>query len=64
MTVRRYPCRICGGSTEGDDTYVVCASCLARVESQASDAALGGPLRAQLSPEEIEARLRRLLDDW
>ena len=24
----RFPCRVCGSSTEGVDTYVVCADCL------------------------------------
>jgi hypothetical protein len=74
MGVSRYPCRACGISTEGEDTYVICPSCLAELEPRwdGQAAAPEGPgavppegwLPQPLAPDEIEARLRRLLDDW
>jgi hypothetical protein len=69
VAVWRYPCRFCGLSTEGADTYVICASCLAELDFEArherrrrapSDDCVG----PTLSADEIEARLRKLLDDW
>jgi len=72
MAVSRYPCRACGRATEGEDTYVICCQCLAEFESHSNQqpVSLGGPDGSAadgslpLTPDEVEARLRRLLDDW
>ena len=74
MAVSRYPCRACGRATEGVDTYVICCQCLAEFESHANEQPVslgtfdtgGGDAScpATLTPDEVEARLRRLLDDW
>jgi hypothetical protein len=74
VAVSRYPCRACGRATEGEDTYVICCRCLAEFESRSNeqpvslggldDGAADGSLPATLTPDEVEARLRRLLDDW
>jgi hypothetical protein len=75
MAVSRYPCRACGRATEGEDTYVICCSCLAEFELRSYEqpgiglggsdgsASDGSPPTA-LAPDEVEARLRRLFDDW
>jgi hypothetical protein len=63
MNVRWYACRVCGGSTAGEDSYVVCSDCLKhyeqrpRVNFQDYDEAAHAPI----SPE-VEAHLRKLLD--
>jgi hypothetical protein len=73
MPISRYPCRVCGQSTEGIDAYVICPDCVADFEYDA-----GGPMAfdrllpvppaeprpSPLSPDEVEARLRHLLDSW
>jgi hypothetical protein len=74
MAVSRYPCRVCGRATDGEDTYVICDSCLADLEpppseprsadAEFSSVRLGGSLPIPLSPDEVEERLKRLLDDW
>ena len=74
MTASRFPCRVCGQSTEGIDVYVVCSDCVAEYEQHAVDRlAEGGrsqflpptsSTQASLTPGEVEARLRKLLDDW
>ena len=74
MAASRFPCRVCGQSTEGIDLYVVCSDCVAEYEQQARDR-LGDDGRfpslpptystqAPLTAGEVEARLRKLLDDW
>ena len=74
MTAPYFPCRVCGQSTEGVDVYVVCADCAAEYERRADERQGGedqppylpstGPVQAPLTASEIEARLRKLLDDW
>lgn len=72
MPTSRFPCRVCGESTEGVDTYVVCADCAADFDVWADEndrrswaaGTAGAPTNVPLSPDEVEARLRRLLDDW
>jgi|SoiMethySBSTD1v2_1073268.scaffolds.fasta_scaffold4603007_1 hypothetical protein len=74
MTGSRFPCRVCERSTEGEDSYTVCPACLAGFEARADgrtrdpgaghDAASGEGDRVPLSPDEVDARLKRLLDDW
>jgi hypothetical protein len=74
MAVSRYPCRACGRATEGEDTYVICCRCLAEFESHSNEQPVGldgadgdaadGSSSTTLTPEEVEASLRRLLDDW
>jgi hypothetical protein len=69
MAVSRFPCRSCGLPTEGEDAYVVCSGCLEELEAEAQREAAYRPpdddfVPAPLMPHEIEARLRKLLDDW
>lgn len=74
MSIKRYPCRICGRSTDGADTYVVCAECADEYDrltdlAGASVFVTPSVVPPDLScPEpmspEVEAWLRRLLDDW
>jgi hypothetical protein len=61
MAVLRYPCRVCGRATGGEDPYVVCEGCLAELEGPAARGEAAG---VPLSPDEVEARVRRLLDGW
>ena len=69
MAVSRYPCRSCGQLTDGEDAYVVCGGCLDELDAAAQ--ADGGLRHAEddvgaapLAPHEVEAQLRKLLDDW
>lgn len=74
MTPSRFPCRLCGQSTDGVDAYVVCSDCAADFERHAAErpsddgrspfVAPADPLVLPLSAGEMEARLRKLLDDW
>ena len=73
MAAFRFPCRICGQATDGIDTYVVCADCIAELDlltsAQRDDdaAARAAPhdlVHAAPSQDEIDARIRKLLDDW
>jgi len=58
MLVSRQPCWICGELVVAADRYVVCSLCLARVE-------LSTEREESLLPQsEIDAQVRRLLDDW
>lgn len=74
MAGSRYPCRVCDRSTEGVDSYTVCPDCLADVERRSAEQ-FGHPGEAHqilpagcqqvpLAPDEVEARLRKLLDSW
>jgi NMD protein affecting ribosome stability and mRNA decay len=67
-----FPCLECGRPTENTDRYVVCDACLLTIEREL-EAGRDRILRANgrpdprcdaLSQEEIDARVRRLLDDW
>lgn len=73
MPTNQFPCRLCGQTTPGRDSYVVCQACIdgymdgvspamehRRVCAAGDDALSATPL----SPDEIESRLRRLLNDW
>jgi hypothetical protein len=67
MGVSRYPCRVCGRATWGEDRYVVCEGCLTDLEvspARPAPAERGEAAGMPLSPDEVEARLRRLLDGW
>lgn len=72
MHSSRFPCRVCGQSTDGPDTYVICQDCADEYERQAEWPATGRPdfsaddVRplVPLSDDEVEARLRHLLDSW
>lgn len=74
MYVSRFPCRACGQSTEGEDTYVVCSRCLAELEPPSGQYAQeqetwhrsppGGAMHVPLAPDEVEARVKKLLDGW
>jgi hypothetical protein len=69
-----YPCIQCGRPTRSIDRYVVCDTCLEELEQSFEDGPDATRLvsdgRAPLSgdgpraPDEVEASLRRLLDDW
>jgi hypothetical protein len=69
MAVSRFPCRSCGLPTESEDAYIVCSGCLEELEAAARHkdgrrATEDDLVPAPLPPHEIEARLRKLLDDW
>ena len=74
MATSYFPCRVCGQSTEGVDAYVVCAACAAEYERRAGErlgeaglspqAPSSAPAHLPLTAGEVEARLRKLLDDW
>jgi len=72
MHSSRYPCRVCGQATDGVDTYVICVECADEYELRSE-----GPVRDRpdvvpaveftgvpLSEDEIQERLRDLLDNW
>jgi hypothetical protein len=58
MGMPRYPCWICGELIVAADPYIVCRPCLARVElaTEQED--------SPLPQVEIDAQVRRLLDNW
>ena len=63
-----FPCRVCGASTEGVDTYVVCGDCVRDYDRGLRTGMVLRNVRlydelahAPLTPED-EVRLRRLLD--
>lgn len=68
----RFPCRVCGQSTDGTDTYVICLDCAEDFElrmdgpryDRSDDVPVVAVTSVPLSPDEIEARLRHLLDSW
>jgi len=60
----RFPCRSCGLSTEGVDTYVVCSDCILALELRFRESIGDGVQHLPQITGETEARLRRLLDDW
>ena len=72
MYMSRFPCRVCGQPTEGLDTYVVCHDCLEAFEARAgrrstyeADAQMPMAIAGiPLSPDEVQERLRALLDSW
>jgi hypothetical protein len=69
MAVSRFPCRSCGQLTDAEDAYIVCTGCLEELEAAASsDRARcsdeDDTVVTPLAPHEVEARLRKLLDDW
>ena len=74
MTPSRFPCRLCGQSTDGVDAYVVCSDCVAEYEQHAAERqgedgrsrflSPTDPTTLSLTAGEMEARLRKLLDDW
>jgi hypothetical protein len=65
---------VCERSTEAEDSYIICAACLDDIELRAAElttdrgqghfAPVADSRLVPLAPDEIEARLRRLLDDW
>ena len=63
MSVRWYACRVCGGSTAGEDSYVVCSDCVKHYEQRPplhvpdDDEAARAPISSA-----AEACLRKLLD--
>jgi hypothetical protein len=58
-----FPCRWCGDTTAGVDSYVVCADCVRDFELRVSadTSAYDDTAQAPIAPE-VEARLRKLLD--
>jgi len=55
---------MCGLPTLGADTYVVCSDCLLVFEMRSRERAGDGVDHLPLFDGEVEARLRKLLDDW
>jgi hypothetical protein len=73
MAAFRFPCRVCGQATDGLDSYVVCSDCIAELDLLSSIQAVDGEpsqsgendlVHASPSQDEIDARVRKLLDDW
>ena len=64
MAASRFPCWVCGLPTEGVDTYAVCSECLLGFERRSRERDGDGVEHLPLIAGEVEARLRRLLDDW
>jgi hypothetical protein len=76
MHSSRFPCRVCGRSTDGLDTYVVCDECAEEYELRSAGPVWDRPDTARvvdppmaltgspLSPDEMQERLRHLLNDW
>ena len=64
MAVSRYPCWVCGLPTEGVDSYVVCLDCLLGFEMRSQERARDGVEHLPLIAGDVEARLRKLVDDW
>ena len=64
MAVSRYPCWVCGLPTEGVDRYVVCSDCVLVFERRSRERVGDGAGHLPLIAGEVEARLRKLLDDW
>jgi hypothetical protein len=64
MRSSRFPCRVCGMPTSGTDTYVVCSDCLLRFEKLSRHRAGDGTEHLPPITGVVEARLRKLLDDW
>jgi hypothetical protein len=76
MHSSRFPCRVCGQATDGLDTYVICADCAEEYELRSDGPVQGRPDPASaadtpmaltsvpLSDDEIQERLRHLLNDW
>ena len=69
MTLSLYPCLQCGQLTESQDKYIVCEHCLQRFEERCGGRELTFPRVAEETSEmplsdEVNERLRRLLDDW
>ena len=66
MSLQWFPCRVCGTSTEGVDTYVVCADCVQDFDSGLRTSMRNARLYDELAHAPLtrqdEARLRRLLD--
>jgi len=58
-----FPCRVCGMSTEGIDSYVVCAGCLRDFDNGVSDGVrlYDNLAHAPLTSDD-EVRVRKLLD--
>jgi hypothetical protein len=64
---------MCGQATDSVDSYIVCEPCIADLEPSGLWS-LGGAgdgqadeddtLHAETSQDEIDARVRKLLDDW
>jgi hypothetical protein len=75
MPISIYPCLGCGRMTESPDEEVVCDVCLAELEQQLFDERRGrrmaqpaqrraGASGPPPSQDEIDERVRRLLDSW
>jgi hypothetical protein len=64
MPASGFPCRACGLLTEGVDAYVICADCTLEFEARYQETIHDGEQRVPQITGEIEARLRRLVDDW
>ena len=72
MAVLRFPCWICGQLTDGADSYVVCTNCIDEIDVESGRPSSSGGLAAPpgscvqtaQAQDEIDARLRKLLDDW
>jgi len=64
MAASPYPCLVCGLPTQGVDTYVVCSDCVLRLEMRSRERDGDGVEHLPLIAGDVEARLRKLLDDW
>ena len=50
MTPSRFPCRLCGQSTEGVDGYVVCSDCVDEFDQLPPTAGLDGRSSSRRRP--------------
>jgi hypothetical protein len=64
MAASRFPCRVCGRATDGVDTYAVCLECLLGFEMRSRERVGDGVDHLPPIAGDVEAELRRLLDDW
>ena len=64
MAASSFPCWVCGRPTDGVDAYVVCSECLLGLERRSRERVGDGADHLPPIAGDVEARLRKLLDDW
>jgi len=64
MAASHFPCRVCGQPTQGADSYVVCLDCAMRFEMRFRESIGDGVMHLPHVTGDIEALLKKLVDDW